>query len=139
MSAAGRIAELEATVEDLQAEVEYLRAELGLALDAERRSKVRLALGLSPGQTSLLMALHARRGRALTILQLDERIPQVIGRADRRASHVRVLVYQVRQRLGASVIETIGDAYRASVLGVDLVDQALLGAPGAATEEDLAA
>lgn len=118
MTAADIIAELEERVA-------YLEGELALVVTTERIQLVRTRLCVTKAQAHLILALHDMRGRPLTVDQLDERIPEAIGRGERAGLTVRALVYQIRQRLGAAVIETIGSAYRISVGGAILVASAL--------------
>lgn len=120
MTSAERIAQLEA-------ENAWLRAELGLAEDLDRHERLRQALSLSNGQTHLVLALHGARGRPLTLVQIDERIPAKLGRADRQLSYVRVLVYQTRLRIGRDAIEGLTRAYRLTPAGLRIVGQALGG------------
>lgn len=118
MTAADRIAELEERVA-------YLEGELALVVSTERIHLIRSRLGVTKAQAHLVLALHDMRGRPLTVAQLDERIPEAIGRGERAGLTVRALVYQIRQRLGAGVIETIGSAYRISGIGAIQVASAL--------------
>lgn len=118
MTPAERIAQLEA-------ENAWLRAELGLSQDLDRHERLRQAFGLSTGQACLVLALHGARGRPLSLLQIDERIPAKIGRADRQLGYVRVLVYQTRRKIGREAIGSLVRAYHLTPSGLVTVDQAL--------------
>jgi hypothetical protein len=116
---------LEDRIAELEDRVAYLESELGLALDLERIDALRTGLRVTNGHAHMLLALHDRGGRPLSVLQLHDRIPELRTRSDRSSEYVRAVVYQVRQRLGADVLLACSGGYRLSPRGFILVDQVL--------------
>lgn len=118
MTDAERIAELEERVA-------YLESELGLAITADQLHQLRRVLNVTPSHAHFLLALHRCRGRSLSVDQLDERIPVIVGRGDEVRYTIRVFAFQIRQRLGSDVLETVRGGYRLTSRGMALVGAAL--------------
>lgn len=92
--------------EELQAEVEWLKSELGLvedevALDALRRT------GLSPACARIVLALYSRRGRVVSRFTLDDLLPNVHGHERESTSIVGVLICRIRKLLPEGGLETL--------------------------------
>ena len=118
MSEADRIAELEERVA-------YLEGELGLAIGLDQVNLVRAALTVTQSHAHFLLTLYRCRPRSLTYGQLDERIPAVAGRGEAPRNTIKAFAMQIRRRLGADVIETIGSGYRLGPRGLILVGRAI--------------
>ncbi len=119
-------AELLAQIDELKAEVAYLRSELGLSVSMVEVERLRRSLPLTPQQAQLLLALYARKGLPLSCHQLEERISRG---EDYTSRIVDVIVSQVRARIGAGAIERIwmGEVggYRLSPSGLEKVRHAM--------------
>jgi DNA-binding response OmpR family regulator len=119
---------------ELEAEVEYLKRELGLILDGDQVLRLREVLRLSPTQAQTVLALYLAKGRVLSLAQLDERVPAPTAGDDREESYFRVVTRKIRIILGPGIIETVwGLGYRITGRG-ELLVAAALGEP-----QDLAA
>lgn len=117
MTDADRIAELEA-------EVAYLRSELGLSIRHGHVHALCRELKITRSHATVLLALRAASGRGLSLEQLDDRIPLAHGRP-RAGYTVRVFIYQIRKQLGADVIDSMVGGYRLSSAGFALLDSVL--------------
>ncbi|MGZ3272427.1 MAG: hypothetical protein ACXU82_03725 [Caulobacteraceae bacterium] len=111
-------------IEELEAEVAYLRSELGLQLEAADVHQVRTALGLSLTQCRLLIALCNAKGRPMSATLLDEILPSLQGKDLRSSKFVAQIVHQVRARLGQGLIRADGAGnYFATAAGIQLVEK----------------
>lgn len=117
MTDAERIAELEA-------ENAYLRSELGLSVRHGHVHALCRELSLTRSQATILLALKAAGGRGLTREQVDERTPRSHGRP-RSGFTVRAFVYQIRQKLGSDVIDSMPGGYRLTPAGAAVLDAVL--------------
>lgn len=111
-------------IAELQAEVAYLRSELGLSIRHGHVHALCRELKVTRSQATVLLVLRAANSRGLTLEQLDERIPQTHGRP-RAGFTVRVFIYQIRKQLGADVIDSMVGGYRLSSSGFALLDTIL--------------
>jgi DNA-binding response OmpR family regulator len=108
-------------IAELQEEVAYLKAELGLVEDREKVDRLRAAYGLSPGSARLLLALYAAKGALRTTYQLLDAIPPVSG-SDRDVSLVSVWVCHLRRAMGRDVVKnSFGLGYRVTETGMEQV------------------
>ena len=109
---------------ELEAEVFVLRRELGLVHEVDQLRAVRAIAGLSKGQARMVLALYTA-GRPLTQYALE----QALRGPDAEpydANTIAQFVLQIRRKLGADAIETIGGgAYRLSAPAASRVMAAL--------------
>lgn len=134
-----------ARCEDLEAEIAYLRSELGLSVDATRVARLtdhlrsfRYAhLRGRTGVARLLLALYDAHGRVLTRPQLLDAIPPASGDEDTRSTQlIDALVWGARSALGKDAIVNLwGCGYALSPEGMAKVAE-IVGAPTLAGEKE---
>lgn len=111
MSVLDRVAELEA-------EVAFLRAELGYTRDGDLYVRLRDAWRLTRSEAAMLLRLYSARGRAVPNSVLLE----ALSENDVDPAIVKVRISTVRQKIGQRLIETIwGLGYRLTPEGVAAV------------------
>ena len=113
-------------IEELEAEVRWLRDQLAIEQDAETLARLRRLYRLSQGAGLLLMVLLKRRGRVASRAFLEEWVDRRDD-ADERASNVlAVYVNRIRQMLGARAIVTVrGIGWALSIDAVLRIEKAL--------------
>jgi hypothetical protein len=113
--------------DDLEAEVVYLRSELGLMRDDDDLAALRQAYPMPRSAARLVLALRAAGQRGLTYQQLDDALPQVRGaEGERQLKVFSVWAHYARKALGFDAVETIwGRGFRISPQGAARVDAAL--------------
>jgi len=123
---------------ELEEEVAYLRAELGLQRDETQIALVREALPLGiPGRVGVarfLLALYAARGRVMTYAQIMEAVPPKAGGDDDRTYNlITIWACWARKALGRDIIDTVfGHGYRLTPEGLTRVRRLLTGEARAA-------
>lgn len=113
------------TMEDLRAEVEYLRGELALDDDAARINLLRVALGLTPQQARLLQLLYVRAGRVVSTQTLDGRLPARSPDGRWTLDVLKVLVCHLRRQLGPEAIATFSGGYSLTLVAKARIDRQL--------------
>lgn len=120
MTDADRIAQLEE-------EVAYLREELGLSQAATKITAFRGALGLTPYEARMTIALHAAYPRVMSKAALFDAMEG--SRSEVCIKIVDVYICKLRQKLGAGSITTAwGVGYALSEAGDQHIALALRGA-----------
>lgn len=111
--------------EELRAEVAWLKSELALEAEAADISALR-PLGLTPGEARLVLAMHARKGRVVPRLTLEEILPEIHGHERTSSNVVSVLICRIRKAIGEGSVHTAwGAGYGLTPEGMALVDAAL--------------
>lgn len=129
-------------IEQLEAEIAYLRSELGLALDQRRVGVVGRALRLSPNEARISLALyHCSRG-ALSASQLADATERRDAVREYDQHNIAVHVSHIRAKRGREFIVTLpnrtyalgpkGQAKVREALEADLCGPAMLEAVRAA-------
>lgn len=117
MTDAERIAELEA-------EVAYLRAELGLSIGSTHIDRLRSRLQVTPNQARLLLILNAARGRVMACHQLLDAILGV--ESDTQPKVIDVMVCRIRAVCGHGVVRNVwGLGYAITPAGGEMVARAI--------------
>lgn len=101
---------------ELEAQIQYLRGELGLIITAGEIGALRQTYGLSPNEAWLVLTLHKSASRPLSSYFLLENMPavKVANGLDRYAKVLNVMVCRIRAALGATSITTMyGQGYAA--------------------------
>lgn len=120
--------------EELEAEVAYLRRELGIATDNAGKARMvealRKARADSPlGAGRLVWALYCAKGRPLAPEAILEALPartRNVEDLDRTFGLVRVWVWKARQAIGRDAISHVtGCGYRLTEIGVERVERML--------------
>lgn len=97
---------LEERVEVLEAEVAYLRAELGLSVELTRVADA-MKLGMWPCVARAALVLHDANGRVLSSQQILDAVPPLDRSIERGTlDMVRLLMSKVRKVLGADAVST---------------------------------
>lgn len=96
-----------ARCEELEAEVAYLKGELGLTHELRDATRLRQRFRLSPNEAWLVLALHAAK-RPLSKYHLLENMPTLRGNGlDRYDGTIGVLVSRIRGKMGADAVTTV--------------------------------
>lgn len=112
--------------ESLQAEVEYLKGELGLRSTAAQIDRARCAFDLPPSRAKLLLALVAANGKVLTHAQALDAMPPRTADDERGFDIVKSHISRLRRKLPPSAIANVwGLGYRLTDAGLADVRQAL--------------
>jgi len=116
--------------EEMKAEIEYLRSELGLSMAAHRVQKIRdlLPQGSSRGVIAkLLICLYQAKGKPLTRGQIFDAVPPYSGEDDDRGyNYISMLVCKAREHVGFDSIKTIwGGGYALTPKGMAWVARAV--------------
>lgn len=116
---------------ELQNEIAYYKAELGLQVASAHLDRVRRALKVSPAETHILLALHAAKGRIVSLPQLLATMPPRYGDGeDRNWDNVKTHISRARKTLGPGVIKNVwGAGYRLTDAGLAIVDAAVNPTP----------
>jgi len=110
---------------ELEEQIAYLKSELALSMSEDKLARLRKALGLTPSEVRILLALYQARGRFCSVYMLDEAAPATIS-GDRNVKHIDVRICRIRKRIGKAAIENEwGRGYRLNDLGRLLVEEAL--------------
>lgn len=114
--------------EEKDAELTYLRSELGLVDDLDRALCLRQASGMTMLMARIVLRLHNSRHHLATRLQLADLMD-----ADTELHAIDVHMSRIRGILGHPAIETVpGQGYRLTSAGVSMVNQFLAQAEEAA-------
>lgn len=109
-----RIAFLEARLQEAQAQIDLLAAQLR-AIDLEAIQIAPWMTNLRAQEIALIAALRAAYPRVLDIYALDEAMPRQDRAADRSTKGVHVTIHGIRKKLGPEVITTVrGHGWRLS-------------------------
>lgn len=112
--------------EELQAEVAWLKDELGNRTTVERLAALK-ALGCAPAMGRLALAMLAKPGRAVSSAALIDAMPQkdpAADRDDRRVLHVHIS--RLRLALGKGCVENCASlGYRLTDIGITRLRDAL--------------
>lgn len=112
-----RIAELEAHVEWLEAEIDERLAS---------NAALSLALKLTEAQGCLLLLLYNAKGRFVSRWFLDDHLPRLKNHERVSEAAIAIPVYHLRRRMGARIIESAyGCGYRLTEEGRRIVGEAL--------------
>lgn len=104
-----------ANCQALEEENRQLRRELGFELDNGRRETLRVQLGLTAQEGSVVLVLYQAKGRTISTSAIGDVIPHPTGKEDYSLTFVNVLVCKIRRKLGFSFIENVwGAGYRLS-------------------------
>ena len=132
MTALHRCATPEDRIDELEAEVRWLRDQLAIEEHGELLARLCRLYRLRVGAARMLAVLLKRRGRVCTNAFLDEWIVPQDSVSERRSNYQRVYVHQIRTMLGtAAVICEPGIGYRLSLGAVNRLEKALEAWPGA--------
>ncbi len=102
--------------DEMQAELTYLRSELGLVAENEDIAALRRGLGVREQVARIVLALKS--GRLLTPQQIGDRLPSVFAEDRDDITLVRTLMCQARQQLGPNtIINEFGIGYRMTEAG----------------------
>lgn len=111
-----------ARCEDLEAEVAYLKSELGLRVDLEQRRRICTALKLRPAEGLFVLVLFNAKGRPLTKEQIEEALPALNDEEPRSYKLIHTYASRVRRVLGFDAIDTVwGQGLKMSPVGCSRV------------------
>ena len=110
---------------DLEAEVHYLRGELGLVHDQGKVWRLQSVHGITGAEARTLLALYRAKGRVMTVRQiLDAVSPD--GSSDVNSNNVAVWLSRVRKRVGDGwTASHWGRGYSMTTAGLAAVREAL--------------
>lgn len=112
--------------DELQAEVEYLKGELGLSVSAQRLSAIRTAFNLPPARARLLLVLFAAKGRVVSPAQALDAMPPRYGAHDRGWENVKTHICRLRKQVDTGLIVNVwGEGYRLTDAGMARVTEIL--------------
>jgi DNA-binding response OmpR family regulator len=110
-------------IEELEAEVHYLRSELRRLHEADRALSLRAEFGVGPTEAAILLAFWAAKGRILTAEHIYSYLP--LSRWDGDLLPVRVYVCKLRKKVGADCILTVkGQGYCLTLRGMVAIEAA---------------
>lgn len=92
---------------ELEAEVEYLKAELGAAIEETEQAALRRAWGLRPNEAWLVLYLYRNHGRLVNYWRIVEAMPSPLGNEDRGKNNVNVMVSRIRSKTAPRAIEVV--------------------------------
>ena len=113
-------------IAELEAEVAWLREELGRGPDEAETLSLRL--GLTPQQARVLEVLYGSRGRCLSSEFITDALPRIwdTPRKPILSKLIYVYICQIRKRIGPHFIETIQSrGWRLTDAGLRLVAETL--------------
>ncbi len=108
-------------IEELEAEVAYLRSELGLALDTDRLARLRASYGFTRSEGILLLTL-ATTNRVMSKAHLMDALDHSKGGTDNKM--IDVYVHRIRSTLPGSIITHYGLGYGIAPKGMEAVQAA---------------
>lgn len=112
-------------IEELKAEIAWLRSELGLAHEATELMKLHTAFRLAKAEGVLVLALY-RAKSMLSKEQLIDRVPVVSRSGDWDTQVVAVHVCRIRKKIGKDTIQNqFGVGYWMTAVGKARIKAAL--------------
>ena len=115
----------------LEAEIARLRVLLDTKVRADVLGRLRVELGVTAHQAQVLLLLYRTPGQTVSFDMICDTLPaRYTKSADgRRSEHyLRVVVYQLRQKVGPGVIETaLGRGYYLTEAGAERLRAAMRG------------